>query len=105
MSQSCNMLALHLSAYSLLRIKDMSRYKIIEVQKVSPPEGATTQRWYQYIIGNEYNTITSLRAGSEKETRKIASESIKRLNEKYLTHYKMKSYNRPVNETSLSIYL
>lgn len=83
----------------------MSRYKIINIQKVNPPEGATTQRWYQYIIANDINTITSLRAGSEKETQKIASESVKRLNEKYLTHYKIKSHNRPVYETSFSSYL
>lgn len=83
----------------------MSHYKIIKIQKVNPPEGATSKRWYQYIIGNDFNTITSLRAGSEKETREIAADSVKRLNEKYLTHYKMKNYNRPVNETSFSAYL
>ena len=83
----------------------MSRYKIINIQKVNPPEGATTQRWYQYIIANDINTITSFRSGTEKETRKIAAETVKRLNEKYLTHYKIRNYNNPVYETTSSTFL
>lgn len=83
----------------------MSCYKIINIQKVNPPEGATTQRWYQYIIANDVNTITSFRSGSEKETRKIATESVKRLNEKYLTHHKIKNYNKPVYENTSSTFL
>lgn len=83
----------------------MSRYKIINIQKVNPPEGATTQRWYQYIIGNKINTITNTSSGTEKEIRKIASDSVKRLNEKYLTNCKTKNFNCPVYESSFSSYL
>lgn len=83
----------------------MSRYKIIKIQKVNPPEGASNQCWYQYIIGNEFNTITGIRAGSEKETRNIAADSVNRLNEKYLTRSKMKRHNNPVYESSISAYL
>ena len=47
----------------------MARYKIKSIEKVTPPEGATSLRWYNFIIENDKNTITNLRAGSEKEIR------------------------------------
>ncbi|MFK5914384.1 MAG: hypothetical protein QM484_08410 [Woeseiaceae bacterium] len=78
----------------------MARYKLVSIEKISPPDGATFQRWYKFIIKNDHNTITNLRAGSEKEIRKFASESIKRLNEKYLTYIKFKPHN-PVYENNL----
>jgi len=83
----------------------MSRYKIKSIEKVNPPEGPSNKRWYQYIIANETNTITSFRSGSEKEIRKFAADTVKRLNEKYLTRYKVKIYNRPVSEVSFSAYI
>ncbi len=81
----------------------MARYKIKSIEKVAAPEGATNSRWYKFIIGNDKNTITNLRAGSEKEIRKFASDSIKRLNEKYLTHIKFKTH-KPVQENMLAHY-
>lgn len=83
----------------------MSRYKVIKVVKVEPPQGAVSKRWYQYVIGNEINTIISTRSGTEKEIRKIAADSVKRLNEKYLTNCKTKNFNCPVYESSFSGYL
>lgn len=80
----------------------MSRYKVKSIEKITPPEGANSQRWYKFIISNSYNTITSVRSGTEKEIRQFASETSKRLNEKHLTRCKVKSYNRPVNEVSMS---
>ena len=83
----------------------MSLYKIITIQKTNPPEGTTAKRWYQYIIANDINTITSKRSGSEQEIRKIAVAAVKRLNETYLTNCKTKHFNLPVNENSFSAYL
>ncbi len=47
----------------------MSRYKLKSIEKIIAPEGARNLRWYKFIIGNDKNTITNLRAGSEKEIR------------------------------------
>lgn len=79
----------------------MARYKLKSIEKVAPPEGAANLRWYKYIIENDKNTITNLRAGSEKEIRKFASESIQRLNEKYLTHINFKIH-KPVFESGFA---
>ena len=83
----------------------MSRYKILSIEKITPPAGAANKRWYKYIIANNYNTITSISSGSEKEIRKFALESAKRLNDKYLTRCKAKSYSKPVYEATFSTYL
>ena len=83
----------------------MSRYKVKSIEKISSPEGSDSKHWYKYIIANSYNTITSIRSGSEKEVRLFARETTIRLNEKYLTGCKVKSYNRPVNETSMSTFM
>ena len=80
----------------------MSRYKLKSNEKIVPPEGSTYKRWYKFIIANSYNSITNIRCGSEKEVRRFASEAIKRLNEKYLTNCKVKVFNRPANEVSIS---
>ena len=80
----------------------MSSYKLKSIEKIVPPEGSTYKRWYKFIIANSYNTITNIRSGSEKEVRRFASEAIKRLNEKYLTNCKVKVFNRPANEVSIS---
>ena len=82
----------------------MARYKIKSIEKVTPPEGATSLRWYKFIIENDKNTITNLRAGSEKEIRQFASESVKRLNEKYLTHINFKIH-KPVQENNMVSYM
>ena len=82
----------------------MSRYKIKSIEQVTPPIGATDNHWYKYVIANDLNTITSLRSGSKKEVQKIAADSIKRLNEKYLTHINFKIH-KPVNEVNFSAYL
>ena len=80
----------------------MSRYKIKSIEKITPPDGVTFKCWYKFIIANSYSTITNIRSGSEKEVRKFASETAKRLNEKYLTNCKVKNHNRPVNEVTPS---
>jgi hypothetical protein len=80
----------------------MSRYKLKSIEKIVPPEGTTHKRWYKFIIANSYNTITNIRCGNEKEIRKFAATAIQRLNEKYLTNCKVKVFNRPVNEVSIS---
>ena len=82
----------------------MSRYKIKSIEQVAPPTGASSKHWYKYVIANELNTITSLRSGSIKEVREFATQSVKRLNEKYLTHIEFKIH-KPVNEVTLSTYL
>ena len=82
----------------------MSKYKIKSIEKVNPPEGVSFKRWYKFIIGNDINTIVNLRSGTEKEIRNFALESVKRLNEKYLTHIKFKAH-KPVNDLSLTNYL
>jgi len=78
----------------------MSRYKILSIEKIASPAGATNKHWYKYIIANNYNTITSISSGSEKEIQKIASTAAKRLNDKYLTRCKAKSYSKPVYEAT-----
>ena len=83
----------------------MSIYKLKSITKISPPEGVMSKRWYQYIIENDLNTITSIRSGSEKEVRDIAVDSVKRLNEKYSTRGKIKHYNNPVYENPFTSYL
>ena len=80
----------------------MSRYKLKSIEKIVPHEGTTHKRWYKFIIANSYNTITNIRCGSEKEVRRFAVDAIKRLNDKYLTNCKVKVFNRPANEVSLS---
>lgn len=80
----------------------MSRYKLKSIEKIVPPEGTTHKRWYKFIIANSYNTITNIRCGSEKEVRRFAVDAIKRLNDKYLTNCKVKVFNRPANEVSIS---
>ncbi len=82
----------------------MSRYKLKSIEKVTPPDGVENLRWYKFIIANDKNTITNLRAGSEKEIRKFASESVKRLNEKYLTHIDFKIH-KPVYEINFASHL
>lgn len=83
----------------------MAKYKIISFEKAEPPQGAGDKNWYQYVIQNDLNTITSFRSGSKSEVRQFAIEATKRLNEKYACGYKVKSYNRPVNENTFAIYL
>ena len=80
----------------------MSRYALKHIEKVAAPEGGSFNNWYKFIIANNYNTITNIRCGSEKEIRQYAKQTIKRLNEKYLTHYEAKTFNRTVNETAIS---
>jgi len=76
----------------------MARYTIKSITKVAPPEGSSELNWYKFIIENDKNTITSLRAGSKREVNDFAIESINRLNEKYFTdvHFKI---HKPVNES------
>ena len=81
----------------------MSRYKITSMEKINPPQDATLQNWYKFIIENKLNTITSMRSGSQKEVLQFARESVKRLNEKYLTHIDFKM-QRPVNDINMSNY-
>ena len=80
----------------------MSRYKLKSIEKIVPPEGATYKRWYKFIIANDYNTITNIRCGSEKEVHLYAKQTINRLNEKYLTNCKAKAFNRTANETGMT---
>lgn len=75
----------------------MSRYKITSMEKVAPPQGVTSKSWYKFIIENEFNAIINISSGSQKEIMHFARESVKRLNEKYLTHINFKTH-RPVNE-------
>ena len=83
----------------------MARYKIISLEQAEPPTSAENKNWYQYVIENDLNTITSLRSGSKSEVRQFAIEVTRRLNEKYSSAYKVKSYNRAVNETTSALYL
>ena len=82
----------------------MARYKIKSIEKVDPPEGAETIRWYKFIIENDKNTITNLRSGSKEDVRNFATESVKRLNEKYFTHVHFKVH-KPVCEMESSNHL
>ena len=79
----------------------MSRYKIKSIEKVESPKDSTKSRWYKFIIENDKNTIVNLRSGSREDVKKFASESVKRLNEKYLTHIKFKVH-KPVYENTIS---
>jgi len=82
----------------------MTRYKVKSMERVESPVGSTKSRWYKFVIENDKNTITNLRSGSREEVRSFASESVKRLNEKYLTHIKFKIH-KPVYENTISSYL
>lgn len=75
----------------------MSRYKIVSIEKTTPPAGSVVKRWYKFIIANDKNTMTNLRSGTEKEVRLFAGEVVKRLNQKYLTHIQFK-HHKPANE-------
>lgn len=75
----------------------MARYKVISIEKVTPPDGAEEMKWYKFIIENDKNTIINLRAGSKKDVQNFAAESVKRLNEKYFTHVYFKTH-KPVYE-------
>jgi len=82
----------------------MSSYKIKSLEITAAPQGASNLRWYKFIIANDKNTITNLRSGSKNEVMKFATESVKRLNEKYLTHIQFK-FHKPVYENTMSSYL
>ena len=75
----------------------MALYKIKSIERVTAPEGTTELKWYKFIIENDKNTITNLRSGSKKDIQIFATESIKRLNEKYFTHVHFKTH-KPVYE-------
>lgn len=75
----------------------MAHYKIKSIERVTPPEGTTELKWYKFIIENDKNTIINLRSGSKKDIQIFATESIKRLNEKYFTHVHFKTH-KPVYE-------
>lgn len=79
----------------------MARYKVKSIEKVTPPEGSDNMKWYKFIIENDKNTITNLRAGSKKDVHNFAAESVKRLNEKYFTHVHFKAH-KPVYEMDIS---
>lgn len=81
----------------------MSLYKITSMEKVAPPQDFTSKNWYKFIIENEFNTIINIRSGSQKEIRQFARQSVKRLNEKYLTHINFKIH-RPVIDISSAYY-
>lgn len=83
----------------------MAKYKIISLEQAEPPQGAGDKDWYQYVIQNDLNTITSLRSGSKSEVRQFAIEASRRLNEKYASAYNGKSYSRSVNETTFTAFL
>lgn len=82
----------------------MSRYKLKSIEKVTAPYGMAGENWYQFVIANEFNTINGFRAGKKKEVSKIATDSVNRLNEKYSTSFKVKTFNKPVNETGHATY-
>ena len=82
----------------------MSRYKLKSIEKVTAPYGMTGENWYQFVIANEINTINGFRSGKKKEVMKMATDSVNRLNEKYSTNYKVKTFNKPVNETGYATY-
>jgi len=83
----------------------MARYKIKSIERTMPPEGATGLNWYKFIIENDKNTITNLRAGSKKEVQNFARESIKRLNEKYFTHVYFKNYRPAIYEVEVTNHI
>lgn len=83
----------------------MGKYKITSIEKAESPQGSENNSWYQYVIQNEFNLITSLRAGTKKEVHQFAVEAIKRLNDIYSSHNKVTNYNRPVNENISSIFI
>lgn len=80
----------------------MSRYTLINIEKIEAPEGSTFNNWYKFIIANSYNSITNIRCGTENEIREHAKLTINRLNAKYLTNCKVKAFNRSVNESGMS---
>lgn len=82
----------------------MARYKVKSIEKAESPKGSTKSRWYKFIIENDKNTIINLRSGSREEVLSFASESVKRLNEKYLTHIQFKIH-KPVYENTISSHL
>ena len=75
----------------------MAHYKVKSIEKIDPPEGAENMKWYKFIIENDKNSIINLRAGTKKDVHDFATESVKRLNEKYFTHVHFKSH-KPVYE-------
>jgi hypothetical protein len=83
----------------------MSKYTLTSLKRSPPPEGASNKPWYQFIIENDTNTITSLRCGSEYEVQQVAVNSVNRLNEKCLSRLTGKNYSRPVYEINTSAYL
>lgn len=83
----------------------MSRYKIISFERVEAPYGLQGECWYQFIIENDFNRINGFRAGKKKDVLKTVTDSVNRLNENYLTNFKIRSFKKPVNETSYSAYI
>lgn len=80
----------------------MSRYEIKSLERVNAPYGLQGESWYQFVIENDINSITGFRRGKKKDVFKVVTDSVRRLNETYLTNFKMKHFNKPVNEISYS---
>jgi archaellum component FlaC len=74
------------------------------LERVNAPYGLQGENWYQFVIENDFNSITGFRSGKKKDVINIVTNSVNRLNETYLTGFKMKHFNKPANETSHSPY-
>lgn len=82
----------------------MSRYQIKSIERVTAPYGMPGENWYQFVIANEYNTINGFRCGKKKDVLKMVTDSVNRLNEKYSTGFKVKTFNKPVSDTGYSAF-
>lgn len=54
-------------------------YKLSEVEKMPPPDGAKGN-WYRYVIEGGYAPVTGTRPGTQKQVTAYANELTKELN-------------------------
>jgi hypothetical protein len=61
---------------------DSSQFTLVSVEKIDPPEGATGDTWYRYVIERGISTIVGNRAGTLKQVTNYAREYTAELNER-----------------------
>lgn len=63
------------------------KYRVISVEKTSPPEGMPDGSWYRYVIGQGTSRIEGTRLGTLKAVTRHAEEFAENLDTRTSTGY------------------
>lgn len=56
------------------------KFRMIEVEKISPPEGMPGNNWHRYVIGQGRSRIEGMKPGTLKAVTQYAEEFAENLN-------------------------